>query len=196
MSSQDSINSNTSKEEVGNYLFTKLDLKEEVKTNIIKEYISGDVLYDLDDKDFKELGLKVGPIKRLKLILQEIKGIFGEKQMNEKITKNANSQEVNDFFRNSLNFTGNLDNLDRKGLLEMSQEDINKLGLDLGQKKKIIRYINFFKTLKIEEPEEEIKITKESSKEEVTEFLKKNYNFQIKALKLWMSMTKAFFSRR
>ena len=55
------ITANSSKEEVANYLFNKLGLKQEVKTNLIKEDISGDVLYDLDDKDFKKLGIKLGP---------------------------------------------------------------------------------------------------------------------------------------
>jgi len=50
----------------------------------------------------------------------------------------------------------------------MTNEDINKLELNLDQSKKLIKYINYFKTLK----DEELKITKESTKEEVAKFLK------------------------
>ena len=127
MSAENPINANSSKEEVAEYLFTKLNLKEDVKKKIIEEDISGDVLYDLDDKEFKKLGFKVGPLKNLKILLTEIKENFGEKQIDEKITKNSTSQEVADFFKNSLNYTGDLNELDGKGLIEMSDEDINEV---------------------------------------------------------------------
>ena len=70
----------------------------------------------------------------------------------------------------------------------MSDEDIKKLGLNLGQSKKIIRYINYFKTLKIEEPEEiDIVITKESNQSDVANLLRKKLKFSetaIEALEL------------
>ena len=45
-----------------------------------------------------------------------------------------------------------------------------------------MHYINYFKTLEIEEPEGEIKITKESTREEVEKFLKKYLQFSDKAI--------------
>ena len=183
MSEEASITANSSKEEVAEYLLKKLNLKEEVKNKIINEDISGDILYDLDDKDFKNLGIKVGPLKSLKTLLQDIKKSFGEKEIKEKINKNSTSEEVADFFKNSLNYTESTNNLDGTGLIEMNDEDIKKLGLNLGQTKKLIRFINYFKTLKIELHEEiEIILTKESSKEEVAEYLKKKLNFSDKAI--------------
>ena len=51
--------------------------------------------------------------------------------------------------------------LDGKDLIEINDEQIKNLGLNMGQTKKIIKYINYFKTLKEEIPEEkEIIITK------------------------------------
>lgn len=187
MSDINPINENSSKEEVAEYLSKKLKFKEEDTQKFIKEDISGDVLYDLEENDLKNFGLKVGPLKKLKTFVKEFKEKFGEKfeanKIDEKITKNSSSEEVTAFFKKCLNFSGNLNNMDGKGLLEMNDEDINKLGLNLGQKKKIKRFINYFKSLKIEEPENmNIKITKESNAEEVAKFLKKILKFSDQAI--------------
>ena len=63
-----------------------------------------------------------------------------------------------------------MNNLDGKSLLELSDEAIKNLGLNLGQRKKLIKYISYFKTLKVEPPKEPT-ISKESSLEEVVSYL-------------------------
>lgn len=50
------INIDSSKEEVANFFEKKFKIKEDIKNNFIKEDISADILYDLDDKEFKSLG--------------------------------------------------------------------------------------------------------------------------------------------
>ena len=35
--------------------------------------------------------------------------------------------------------------MDGKGLIELKEEEIKNFGLNLGQRKKIIKYINYFK---------------------------------------------------
>ena len=65
-----------------------------------------------------------------------------------------------------------MENLDGKALLELTDESIDKFRLNLGQKKKLVKYINYFKTLKIEPPKD-LELTKESTKEEVINYLKK-----------------------
>ena len=72
---------------------------------------------------------------------------------------------VKQFFEKCLNFTKDLNNLDGKGLIELNEEKMKEMGLSLGQRKRLIKYINYFKTLKVPEPEpqEEIIITKKSS---------------------------------
>ena len=74
--------------------------------------------------------------------------------------------------------------MDGKGLIELNEEGMNKLGLNIGQKKKIIKYINYFKTLKDDEPEDtkEKLLTKESTEEEVTKYLKEKLNFRDSAI--------------
>ena len=178
MTDEITINIESSKEDVADYFFKKLKLKEDIKNNLIKEDISGDVLYDLDDTDFKNLGLKLGPLKKVKTFLKDNQDKFKEKQINEKITSNSSCEEVESFFKNCLNFSGNLNNLNGKGLIELNSDGIKNLGLNIGQYKKLIKYINYFKTLKVEESEEtEIILSKQSTEEEVAKYFKEKLNF-------------------
>ena len=72
-----------------------------------------------------------------------------------------------------MDFEGNINNIDGIALLDLTDESIKGLGLTFGQGKKLRKYINYFKTLKIEPPKE-LKLTKNSTAEEVVEYLKKN----------------------
>ena len=110
MSEENQINANSSKEEVVEYLFIKLNIKEEIKQKIIMEDISGDVLYDLDDRDLKYLGFGTGPRRNFKNLLAEIKENFGEKRIDKKISINSSQQEIAEFFQNNLNYIGKLSN--------------------------------------------------------------------------------------
>ena len=148
MSEGDSITADSSKE-VAEYFTKKFRIKEEAKNNIIKEDISGDILKDLDDKDFKKLGIGLGPLKKIQSFLKDNKDKIGEKEIKEKITILSPTEEVSNFFKNCLNFSGELNNLDGKGLIELDDEGIKQFGLNMGQSKKIINYINYFKTLKV-----------------------------------------------
>ena len=74
--------------------------------------------------------------------------------------------------------------LDGKDLIEINDEQIKNLGLNMGQTK-IIKYINYFKTLKEEIPEEkEIIITKKSTREEVAKLLKKKFNLSTEVIEM------------
>ena len=154
MSEDVMLNSNSSKEDVANYFAKNFKIKDDVKNNLIKEDISGDILNNLDDDNFKALGIKLGPLTKIKKFLKDNKDKFGEKKIDVKITGKTGAREVANFFEECLNFTGELNEMDGKGLIELNEEGMNKLGLNIGQKKKIIKYINYFKTLKDEEPED------------------------------------------
>ena len=58
----------------------------------------------------------------------------------------------------------------------MKEEEMDKLGLKFCQKKRLIKYINYFKTLKPPE-EENILITRKSSEQDVSKFLKFKLRF-------------------
>ena len=176
------ISEESSKEDVANIFAKKCSIKEEQKNNIISEDISGDVLYDLDDNDFKKLNIKLGPLKKIKAFLKDNKDKFKEKKINEKITAISKPEEVSAFFEKCLNFKGELNNMDGKGLIELDEGGMNKLGLNIGQNKRLVKYINYFKTLKVEIPEEELKLTRNSSESEVREYFKKKLNFSDEAI--------------
>ena len=176
------ISSNSSKEEVANFFVEKFKINEKEKQNLINEDICGDVLLDLEDKDFKSLKIRTGPNTKIKTFLRENQDKFKEKTISEKITSKSSKEEVANFFGRCLNYKGEL-NLDGKSLIELNEEKIEKLGLNMGQKKRIIKYIKYFRTLKIEEPEiTEIILTRESSEEEVAKYLKKKLNFKDDAI--------------
>ena len=174
MSETNIINDNSSKEEVAKFFVEEFNIKDEIKKNMLKEDISGDILNDLNKDDLKKLGFGLGTSKKVLIFLKENKDKFKDKKINIKITVKSTSEEVSDFFKKCLNFTGDLNKLNGKELIEINDEQIKKLGLNIGQRKKIIKYINHFKTLK---EEKEVIISKESSKEEVAKFLENKFNF-------------------
>ena len=151
---QDMLSEESSKEEVAEFLSKKCTINDKAKYNFVNEDITGDILLDLSPKEFRSLNVKLGPLVKIKKFIKENKDKFKEKKINEKITIKSNSDEVKSFFENNLNFKEELDNMDGKTLLEMDEEGMEKLGLNLGQRKKLIKYIAYFKTLKPEEKEE------------------------------------------
>ena len=151
-------------EELSSFFGDKYKFSAEVQENIKKQEISGDILLSLNDTDFKALGLKLGPIKKLKKYISENKSDFPEKEIDIKITKNSTKEEVKEFLENIIGIKEGMD-LDGKSLLELKNEDIIKLGLTLGKRKKLEKYLKYFNSLKPEEKEEE---KEEDKKEEET----------------------------
>ena len=98
------ITSSSTKEEISSFFSFKYNISQEVQDNIKKEDISGDILLDLVDNDFKKIGLKIGPIKKIRKYLGEIKSNFPEKSIEEKIDASSTVEEVKDFFEKSIGF--------------------------------------------------------------------------------------------
>ena len=172
----------STKEEVADCICSKNNLKDDVKNILLNEYISGDVLPELSIKDMEDLKIKLGPRKKISKFISENKNKFKEKELTEKIMSNSKPEEVKAFFENSLEFKGELNGLDGKGLLELTEEQMKELGLKFGQRKRLIKYIEYFKTLKPPE-EEEILISRKSSEEEVAKFLKMRLKFSQDSIK-------------
>ena len=95
--SKKKVTSSSTPEELSSFFSENLKFSFEVQENIKKQEISGDILLSLDDTEFKALGLKLGPMKRLKKYLSENKSDFPEKEIPIKITKNSTKEEVKDF---------------------------------------------------------------------------------------------------
>ena len=172
----------STKEEVANYFLKEFKISEEAKNNLIKEDISGDILLDITNADFKSFGIKPGPLLKIKKLLKDDEAKFKPKEIQEKITIKSKAEEVKSFFEKCLNYKQDLNNLDGKGLIELDEEGIKKLGLNFGQKIKILKYIAYFKTLKVEEEVEEpnnedimnedIILNESSTEEEVSKYLR------------------------
>ena len=176
-SSNDYISVNSSKEELSNFFLFQFGFPKNISDNIIKEDISGDILLDLDKNDYRLLGIKPGPKKRIEKYIKENKEKFTQipKPMKKIIDLNSNKTQVKQFLEEYLCFKGNINNLDGKTVLTLSEEEMKNMELNIGKKKKLIKYINYFKNLNL-------KITEKSTKEEVNMFLKEKLKFSDEAI--------------
>ena len=153
------ISNKSTKEEVAEFFKNQFRVNEDVSNNFIKEYISGDILPILSDYDFKSvLGLKLVPLKRWRKYYYENEDKFKEEEIKAEISQDSSSEEVKKFLESYLDFKDNY-NLDGKILFRLNEKDMKKLGMKLGQRKKLIKYTKV--------------ITRESSEKEVANFLMK-----------------------
>ena len=134
---KDSITFESTKEEVAEYFAKLCKFGDDVQKNFIENDISGEILLDLNDSDFKKLKAKLGHIKKIQKSIEENKEKLVKKEIKEVISIYSTSEQVAEFFEVSLNFKGDLQNLNGKELLELTEEKIEALGLNLGQKKKL-----------------------------------------------------------
>ena len=170
------ISANSTCEQVAEDLFMNLKLKEEDKKIFIKEGISGDILYMLDiDHIKKELKFKPILANKIKKYLEENKEKFKPKEISENIPI-KNEEEIKAFFEKFIGYKDNLDSIKGENdLRQLKTEDMVKLGLNLGQRIKLVRYINYFNSLK-EKKEIKITITKDSNDVDALNYLKNELN--------------------
>ena len=166
--SEDKITSSSSPEEVAKCFAEKLKISQEVQENIIKQEISGDILLSLEDAELKSLGLKLGPMKKVKKYLSENKNDFIEKDIEIKIDINSTKAEVKEFLEKYIGMDEDYD-LNGKELLELSNDDIESIGLNLGKKKKFEKYLKYFKSIKTENKEDKKEEPKEQKNEQMEE---------------------------
>ena len=77
-----------------------------------------------------------------------------EEKIKEDITISSTPEEVNNFFKNFLNFKDNSIKVDGKMLFDLSEEDMKKLGMKLVQRKRLIKYLKKSKKQNDEENKE------------------------------------------
>ena len=169
------LSESSTKEEVAEYFYTILDKNEAVKNLILSEYLTGDILPLLTKEELKAIGFKLGPAIRINKEINNNKDKFKEIKIDIELYPNSSSEQIKDFFEKKIDFKGELNSLDGGKLLELNEEEMKKMGLKYGQRKRLIKYIDYFKTLK--PPEEEISISRKSSSEEVSKFLKLRLKF-------------------
>ena len=159
--SNEKITSSSSPEEVVDFLSKRIKLSDEVIQKLKSEAISGDILLSLDDEDYKLLGIKLGPKKKIKKYLDENKGDFSEKEFDIKLSINSTKEEVKDFLEKSLGITEDVD-LDGKSLLDLRDDDIENLGLNIGKKIRLKKYLKYLNNIKQKNPE---KVEEQKEKE-------------------------------
>ena len=170
------ISFDSSSEELADYFMKNCKLSLEQKELFIKEGISGDVLLEAVPS-LKDIGIKPKPIFKIKNFLKNKKDKFKPKEIAEKISI-SNEKDITLFFEKYIGFKGDLNGKIKKEseLISFGEEDMKKIGLNFGQRKRLIRYINHFKVLKSKK-DITITITKESNEKKVNEFLKNELNF-------------------
>jgi len=171
------LSNESTEEEVVKFFIEKCKLSEDIQNKLKSENITGEVLPLLTKDDFKNsFNLKFGNIKKWEIYYNENKDKFTPKEIKEAITPYSTEEEVKSFFERCLSFKGALENMNGKKLIELNEEEMIKIGLNLGKRKRLIEYIKYFKTLNPKESTEDVAdnilITRSSSKEDVTNFLK------------------------
>ena len=176
----------STKEEVSEYFVKNFKFPESATEILIKEDISGSVLPQLSQlkqKEFLEIFSakeKVSGVsyQRIKNYLRNNEDKFKEKEIKEVILAHSDSNEVKNFFDKYLNFQKELNGLNGKSLIELDEPKMIQLGLNLGQRLKLKKYIEHFKSLNDNlNKKDNIKITKNSTEQDVAEFLKIKLKF-------------------
>ena len=135
------LSSKSRKEEVGQFFIDQFNLSENVKENIVNQDISGDILLDLKDKDFKALGLQKDQIQKVRDYLSDNYESFIDINLDIKINKKSSNEEIEEFFKVYIGYNGKIKNIDGKKFLNLTKENISNFGLNIGQTKKLEKYL-------------------------------------------------------
>ena len=138
------ISFNSTKEEVSQFFVNNYYITEKVMKNMIKENITGDTLIYLEDDDYSFLEISPDIKDKIKNYLESNKNNFVEKSIEILIDFDSNKNEVIKFCEKYLSFKGELnDDIDGKKFLQLSEQEMKNLGLNLGQRKKLLKYIKY-----------------------------------------------------
>ena len=177
------LSEESTKEEVAAYICNKLKLKDEIKNTFINEYITGDILPLLSINELLSLNLKFGPSKKIIKFITENKMKFKEKKITITLDINSSNKQIKDFLETYINFKEEIVDLDGKKFFVLTEETMKNLGFKFGQRKRLIKYINYFKSLNQKQNNnKEILISKKSSEKEVSKFLKLKFHFSQKII--------------
>ena len=108
-------------EQTYSYLTTNYVLSDEAKTKLKDELIDGEVLFELNDEDFINLGFQTAQIKIIKYTISKEKNKSNENASIDDLIKKLNSFGITE-------------------LSSFVKKDLEKLDLKLGQKKLLMKY--------------------------------------------------------
>ena len=135
------LSSKSRKEEVAQFLITELKFSDNIKEKIVNQDISGDILLDLKDKDFKILGLNKNQIQNVRDYLSDNYENFININIDIKINENSTIEDVEEFLKKCIGFNEKIKNLDGKQFLNLTKDNISKFGLNIGQTKRLEKYL-------------------------------------------------------
>ena len=184
MEDENVLTSESSCEQVSEYFSNRFNISEEAKDKLIQESITGDVLLDISKEDFTSFGITKNQYLKISSNLKKNKDKFKEKEISENLSSISTKEKIKEFVQKTLNFNGNLSQLDEKEFLELDEEKMKKLGFNYGQRKRLKRYIDYFKKLKDEGTVDdiEINISEQSTKDEINSFLKEKIHLSQKTI--------------
>ena len=163
-SKNENLSINSTEEQVSKFFVTNYKIKKQIKDSIIKESITGEILLYLEDQDYTFLGIEPAVNAKIKKYLEDNKNKFIEKPINITLNNNSNINDVKKFCNEYLSFKGQLRNdLDGKKILKLSEQEMKNIGLNLGQRKKLLNYIRY--------------VNKVNYNKELKQFLKEKLNF-------------------
>ena len=174
-----SINKESTSNEICNFLKQNGFIKNEnILSNFKKENIKGNEILFLEADDFIQLGFKFH--KKITKTLEEIKN--NQKEIlvfNENINQQSTNEDVYHFLQNEIkleeNVLKNFQDINGQKLKELNYENLKELGLKLGERRKLLKYLKSFdntKEISINE------ITVNSTIEEVCLFLKNRFKLK------------------
>ena len=172
------LSPDSSCEEVSHYFFKNFGISEQAKNILIKESISGDILLDIPQQDFKLFSIKGGPSIKMQNYLKENKEKLKPREICLTLSSISNEENIKKFLETYFNYKGKP--IGQSELFELNEERMKDLGFNYGKRKRLTKYINHFKKLKNKKPDEdkiEINISRKSSIEEINEFLKNELKF-------------------
>ena len=157
---------------------------ENILSNFKKENIKGNEILFLEADDFIQLGFKFH--KKITKTLEDIKN--NQKEIiifNENINQQSTIEEVLLFLKSQIkleeNVLKNFQDINGQKIKELNYENLKELGLKLGERRKLLKYLKSYdntKEISINE------ITVNSTKEEVCLFLENRFKLNEDSLKL------------
>ena len=187
-----SINKYSTNDEI--CIFLKSILKADKIIQIFKnERIKGNELYYLIDNDYDTIFKIPLKKKKLKEELEKIeKANKNIKDYDENIYINSNEEHIYNFLKKEILLEDKIlekfKGYDGKQLKNLTENDLITLDLKIGERRKILNYTKSMESKKIESKENNANnITKNSTKEEVYEFLKNKFNLSDDVLEDFLS---------
>ena len=171
---EEKITEDSSEEEVKNFFEKCLDFREPLNG------MDGKQLIELDEEKMKKIGLNLGKRKRLCQYINHFKSFLHTETFNEDdekimITGTSSLEEVSNFLKLRLKFSQeSIDEiqLDGETLFALEDNEIEDFNISTEEKEKLK---NCIKRLKSFEETQKIIITKNTSSEEVADFLRKAF---------------------